>query len=117
MAVPFPAIHVAKQHLSVPAKPFAGGKDEPDARRIFKRCSGRFDTGQKEVDYYLSMIDCNIKVKDNQKGLHEDLALFFQEPANGPFDTCETVDGDHGRIETRRYFTTSTIGGLPGKNE
>ena len=44
--------------------------------------------------------DYVIQVKDNQKNLHEDIALFFQEPANGPFDTCETVDGGHGRIET-----------------
>jgi len=61
--------------------------------------------------------DYVIQVKDNQKNLHEDIALFFQEPANGPFDTCETVDGEHGRIETRRYFTTNEIGWLPGKND
>ena len=54
--------------------------------------------------------DYVIQVKDNQKRLHEDIALFFQEPANGPFDACETVDGEHGRIETRRYFTTNEIG-------
>ena len=61
--------------------------------------------------------DYVIQVKGNQKMLHEDIALFFQEPANGPFDTCKTVDGEHGRIETRRYFTTNEIGWLPGKNE
>lgn len=61
--------------------------------------------------------DYVIQVKNNQKNLHEDIALFFQEPANGPFDTWETVDGDHGRIETRRYFTTNDIGWLPGKTE
>ncbi len=60
--------------------------------------------------------DYVIQVKDNQKRLHEDIALFFQEPANGPFDTFETVDGGHGRIETRRYFTTNDIGWLPGRN-
>lgn len=61
--------------------------------------------------------DYVIQVKDNQKKLHEDIALFFQEPANGPFDSFETLDGDHGRIETRRYFTTGDIGWLPGKEE
>jgi len=61
--------------------------------------------------------DYVIQVKDNQKGLHDDIALFFQGPANGPFDTCETVDGGHGRIETRRYFTTNDIGWLPEKND
>lgn len=65
---------------------------------------------EAEADYV-------IQVKDNQKSLHEDIALFFQEPAHGPFDTWETVDGEHGRIETRRYVTTNQIGWLPGKNE
>jgi predicted transposase YbfD/YdcC len=61
--------------------------------------------------------DYVIQVKDNQKQLREDIALFFQVPATGPFDTFETVDGEHGRIETRRYFTTNDIGWLPGKNQ
>ena len=61
--------------------------------------------------------DYVIQVKDNQKNLHEDIALFFQEPANGPFESFDTVDGEHGRIETRRYFTTDDIGWLPGKDE
>jgi predicted transposase YbfD/YdcC len=61
--------------------------------------------------------DYVIQVKGNQKWLHDDIALFFQEPANGPFDTFGTVDGEHGRIETRRYFTTNDIGWLPGKND
>lgn len=65
---------------------------------------------EAEADYV-------IQVKDNQKTLHEDIAVFFQEPANGPFDTFETVDGEHGRIETRRYLTTDDIGWLPGKYE
>jgi predicted transposase YbfD/YdcC len=60
--------------------------------------------------------DYVIQVKDNQKGRHDDIALFFQEPANGPFETFDTVDGEQGRIETRRYFTTNKIGWLPGKN-
>jgi len=61
--------------------------------------------------------DYVIQVKDNQKNLHEDIALFFQEPANGPCDTWETVDGEHGRIETRRYFTSNDISWLPGKKD
>lgn len=32
-----------------------------------------------------------------------------------PFDFHETVDGDHGRIETRRYYTTPDIDWLYGK--
>ena len=63
-----------------------------------------------EADYIL-------QVKDNQKNLHEDIALFFQDTENGPLDTVETVDKDHGRIEIRRYYTTDDIGWLPGKND
>jgi predicted transposase YbfD/YdcC len=61
--------------------------------------------------------DYVIQVKDNQKNLHKNIALFFQEPANGPFDIFETLDGEHGRIETRRYFTTDDISWLPEKEE
>ena len=61
--------------------------------------------------------DYVIQVKNNQKNLHEDIALFFKEPDNGPFDIFETIDGEHGRVETRRYFTSGDIGWLPEKKE
>lgn len=60
--------------------------------------------------------DYIIQVKDNQKQLHEDIALFFQDMPEASFDTCETIDGDHGRIETRAYTVTSDIDWLPGKH-
>jgi predicted transposase YbfD/YdcC len=60
--------------------------------------------------------DYVIQVKDNQQRLHEDIALFFQDPANGPFETLETLDGEHGRVETRRYDTTDDIHWLQGKH-
>lgn len=56
-----------------------------------------------------------IQVKDNQQTLHNDIALFFKDSAN-PFDSVETIDGEHGRIETRSYFTTSNIDWLQGKH-
>ena len=59
--------------------------------------------------------DYVIQVKDNQKNLHEDIALFFQAPDNAPMDCVETVDADHGRIETRRYVTAGDIDWLEGK--
>jgi predicted transposase YbfD/YdcC len=65
---------------------------------------------EKQADYV-------IQVKDNQPKLNEDIALFFQDSANGPFQTMETVDGEHGRIETRQYFTTDDISWLQGKHE
>lgn len=65
---------------------------------------------EAEADYV-------IQVKDNQKNLREDIALYFQDSENGPFEFHETIDGDHGRIETRSYFSTSVIDWLPGKHE
>lgn len=60
--------------------------------------------------------DYVLQVKNNQPDLHQHIALFFQDPANGPFDSFETVDGEHGRIETRRYYTTDNIDWLQGKH-
>jgi len=60
--------------------------------------------------------DYIIQVKSNQPNLHNNIALFFQDPANGPFDSYESIDGDHGRIETRNYSTISDIDWLEGKH-
>ena len=61
--------------------------------------------------------DYLLQVKDNQKRLHEDIALFFQNPAKAHLDRVETIDADHGRIETRRYATTDDITWLQGKHQ
>jgi predicted transposase YbfD/YdcC len=58
----------------------------------------------KRADYVLAL-------KGNQSSLHDDVALFVAEQkANGfkdtPISRSQTVDGDHGRIETR---TTTVI--------
>jgi predicted transposase YbfD/YdcC len=63
----------------------------------------------KKADYV-------IQVKENQKRLHENIALFFQDRANGTFDCVETIDADHGRIETRRYVSTDDIDWLQEKH-
>lgn len=60
--------------------------------------------------------DYVIQVKNNQKSLLEDISLYFQDMSQGPFDSFETIDGGHGRIETRSYFSTSDIDWLPGKH-
>ncbi|MDM8557171.1 ISAs1 family transposase [Desulfococcaceae bacterium HSG7] len=68
----------------------------------------------KEGDYVLVSKGC-------QSAIHEDVALFFEQKADTPvdksfvFDICETVDGDHGRIETRKCTVTSDIDWLQGK--
>jgi predicted transposase YbfD/YdcC len=67
----------------------------------------------KGADYVLAL-------KDNQGTLHDNVELFFQDylnnAANQPaFDFYQSTDGDHGRIEIRKYWTTSGINWLQGK--
>ncbi len=61
--------------------------------------------------------DYVIQVKENQKKLYGDIAFFFQDPTNGPFDIFKALDGEYGRIETRHYLTTSDLGWLQGKED
>ncbi len=67
----------------------------------------------KKADYIIAL-------KGNQGSLHDDVRLFFEgavkDDFNGiSFDFHETVDGDHGRIETRKYYIVSDIDWLQGK--
>ena len=65
----------------------------------------------KNADYVLAL-------KGNHETLHDDIRLYFEkclETANYDYD--ETVEKDHGRIETRRYWTTSNIKWLECKEE
>jgi predicted transposase YbfD/YdcC len=67
----------------------------------------------KRADYLLGL-------KGNQGTLHDDVELYFEDCRTSDFkdvayDYHETIDGDHGRIETRRYWTTSDIGWLVDK--
>jgi predicted transposase YbfD/YdcC len=64
----------------------------------------------KKADYILAL-------KGNQGTLREDVELFaVEQKAKGFEDTTvsrhETVDGDHGRIETRKYTVFHDIGWL-----
>lgn len=68
---------------------------------------------EKKADYVFSL-------KGNQSNLHDDIKLYFQEQLSNQFldsehDYYETVDGGHGKIEIRRYWTTSDIDWLHGK--
>jgi predicted transposase YbfD/YdcC len=49
--------------------------------------------------------DYALALKGNQGTLHDDVRMFLDDPATTAITTATTVDGDHGRIETR----TSTI--------
>lgn len=67
----------------------------------------------KDGDYILA-------VKENHKALYSDTEIFFaqmerMQKEGYAFDEHTTVDGDHGRIETRKYVMTSDIDWLQGK--
>ncbi len=47
-------------------------------------------------------------VKLNQRKLHEDIALHFQNQ-HGAAEFCCTGNGEHGRIETRKIWTTTAL--------
>jgi predicted transposase YbfD/YdcC len=64
----------------------------------------------KQGDYVLAL-------KGNQSRLHDQVRLFFEDKEQVPagLERFETVDGDHGRVEVRRYATNSDIDWLQGK--
>ena len=45
--------------------------------------------------------DYALALKGNQATLHADISLFLEDPTCTGTTTAQTVDGDHGRIETR----------------
>jgi predicted transposase YbfD/YdcC len=67
----------------------------------------------RKADYVLAL-------KGNNSNLHDDVKMFFQYQKQSDFkdilfDCHETVDGDHGKIEIRKYWTTSDIDWIQGK--
>lgn len=56
--------------------------------------------------------DYVMAVKTNQPALFEDVRLLMNDPAAPADDAVETVDGDHGRIETRRVEIIGDVGWL-----
>lgn len=62
--------------------------------------------------------DYVLALKGNHSSLHDDVRLFFEAGLKAGFgayavDTHETLDADHGRIETSRYWTVADIDWLP----
>ena len=72
------------------------GKDHSIAEQIQER----------EADYVLA-------VKDNQRLLSESIRGFFEAFVSGrqstPHSVQETVEKDHGRLETRRCYAFSQL--------
>lgn len=62
--------------------------------------------------------DYVFNLKGNQSSLHDDVILFIESYVDDKkiqktvFDTEEVIDGDHGRIESRRYWITDDIAWL-----
>ena len=61
-----------------------------------------------------------LSLKGNQGRFHEEIRFFFEDALEDEFKGVnygfyETVDGDHGRIETRRYWTCSDLDWLTDK--
>jgi predicted transposase YbfD/YdcC len=53
-----------------------------------------------------------LALKGNQGSLHDDVRRFFDDPQRPAEITHRTVDGDHGRIETRISMVCTDIGWL-----
>ena len=72
------------------------------------------EIAQKIVDQGADYV---LALKGNHGNLHNDVSDFLNTARNEDFASVphffkETVDKGHGRIESRRYFTTSDIGWL-----
>jgi predicted transposase YbfD/YdcC len=70
---------------------------------------------EKEADYVLS-------VKGNQGNLYEDIVGYFDWALADKFKqttytTQQTIDGNHGRVEVRRYYATDDCEWLRKKGE
>ena len=77
---------------------------------------------QKEIAKVITEQEADdvLALKENHPTLSEDVTQFFDEAKATAFAAItheyhETVDGDHGRIETRRYWITSAIESLGAK--
>jgi hypothetical protein len=61
--------------------------------------------------------DYCLALKGNQPALFDDVRLWLDDPATGVDDACQTVDGDHGRIETRRAMVAHDVAWLVERHD
>ena len=68
-------------------------------------------TQRKIADYLVSQRKAHyhFTVKNNQPGLFQDIALYFEDRQEPDFVLCDPPD--HGRIEIRKIWTTSELNG------
>ena len=79
---------------------------------------------QKEIARQISdqKADYVLALKGNQGNLRKDVELFFEHAQQCqfkdiPHQTYESTDGDHGRVEVRRYVTVSDLDWLDEKTK
>ena len=70
---------------------------------------------EQEADYVISL-------NGNQGTLHKEVELLFQNAKENGFkdlshETYETTDGEHGRIEIRRFTTTAEVDWFEDKSK
>ena len=58
-----------------------------------------------------------LALKGNQPALYEDVRLWLDDSMTPVDDACQTVDGDHGRIETRRATVTYDVAWLAERHD
>ena len=58
--------------------------------------------------------DYLLALKDNQKSLADEVALYFDSPEQRAIAPYETVDADHGRLEIRRHRVSHDVAWLNG---
>ena len=58
--------------------------------------------------------DYLLALKDNQKSLAEEVALFFDSPEASALPVHQTTDADHGRLEIRRHRVSHDVAWLNG---
>lgn len=56
-------------------------------------------------------------LKTNQPALHDDVRLLMDDPGAPADDAADTVDGDHGRIETRHAEVLHDVGWLADSHQ
>jgi len=68
-------------------------------------------TQRKIADYLVSQRKAHyhFTVKNNQPGLFQDIALYFNDRQDPDFVQCDPPD--HGRIEIRKIWTTTELNG------
>jgi predicted transposase YbfD/YdcC len=78
------------------------GKDITADALLTQRQIANYLVGQRNAHYHFS-------VKNNQPGLFQDIALFFEDRQGPDFVLTDTPD--HGRIEIRTIWITTALNG------